>query len=150
MTEKKKKSKVPWIVVAMLIVVIALVAVIFATQMPSGSKQYVGIQYSTVAWYYTYPAADNLALVAVNVQVTNINYTDEVQVYASNPLSLGGFGLNIGGVSYDPHIATLIQDSSALLGWSTVSPTLQSVKLAKGGSTAGTLIFVVPNSKYKQ
>ena len=61
--------------------------------------------------------------------ITNNGYTDGIKIYPSLPLSLNGFGLNINNAGYDPVFSVLISNSSALLGYSYLSSTLQPVTL---------------------
>lgn len=138
--KKDSRKKLRIIIGVVAIVAIIAIAVIWSQYQPTSSN-YVEIEYKTVGWYHTYPSSDMKACLVLNLTITNKGYTDGVKIYPYNPLSLGGFGLTLSSITYDPTSIVLILNSSSLLGYSSVGSTLQSATLMNDGSETGTIIF---------
>jgi len=145
-TEEKKSSRKKILVMVGIIAIVAVIvlAVVWAQYQPTVSP-YVEVKYTTVGWYYTYPLSDNKACLVLDLTITNNGYTDGVSV-----LLYPDFSLKINNVVYNSDIGLMISNSSALLGWTYISSTLQLVTLMNGGSETGTIIFEFPKQQYNQ
>jgi uncharacterized membrane protein len=152
---KKSSHKNRIITLAVLAIVIAGIVVLYYIKTNSyqpttssnilTSSPYVEVNYTTVGWHYTYPLSDNEACLVLDLTITNEGYTDRVSV-----LAFTDFSLKISNVLYHPIIGVMIPNSSEPLGFSYVSPTLQSVTLMDGGSESGTIMFEFSKQVYNQ
>jgi hypothetical protein len=145
-SEKKSSRKRILVIIGVIVMVGIIVLAVVCSQYQPAASPCVEVKYTTVAWYHTYPSSDNKACLVLNLTITNKGYTDGVIVLAY----FGDFSLNVSNVAYNPSIGVSIPNSSELLGYTYLSPTLKSVTLLNNGTETGTIMFEVPKEQYNQ